>query len=345
MTRKLQIISLTLVFCLFVMARAPGNKVSKDGVTTRLIIGHYGFEGTFGGTNDKTYLALQVFINNYNDDTLKYLGTNCRLNDFFNVTDGKKIYFIENDCSNPEFKVIVVPPHRSQMVVLKLAEDKMPKAAFNLNVSMNLYKWHKGSTFNVAKKNIKPEILTDQIPFVFYKQYNNYQSPMSEPEREKRNLLKLPTTNFYILTEADRKLMSVTVDEKEISKPIAIVNYNHKKVQLIQMPVTVRNNSNNTLSYFSMTCSWDEFYHVNNNKFSIEIQPCDKNFPRNIIIAPHGYHTQLVFIIYEKKYIKKGETFEVGVNINKNVPVDVDNYDELTRYNLVWSNEVSLPFN
>jgi len=52
------------------------------------------------------------------------------------------------------------------------------------------------------------------------------------------------------------------------------------------IPTTLKNNTKDTLNYLSMTCSWEEFYLVDNSKLEVEQKGCDKNMPKMLTLAP-----------------------------------------------------------
>ncbi len=91
-----------------------------------------------------------------------------------------------------------------------------------------------------------------------------------------------------------------------------------------------------------MSCSWQEFYHIDNKNLEVIEPPCDNNCPKEVIIPAHSSRTDIVPFTYIKSQ-KIAERFRVGLNINKNVEEDVfGGYDdELRIYNVVWSNEVT----
>jgi hypothetical protein len=57
------------------------------------------------------------------------------------------------------------------------------------------------------------------------------------------------------------------------------------------IPVTLTNNSGDTLKYLSMSCSWQDFYSVSDNRLQVEIAECDKNIPRIISLPPKSSMT------------------------------------------------------
>jgi hypothetical protein len=109
--------------------------------------------------------------------------------------------------------------------------------------------------------------------------------------------------------------------------------------------VEIHNYSDDTLKYGSMSCSWMDFYRVDNPSIKMASYACDKNIPVEISIPPHSSINKFLPVIYDSKQATGYRKFRIGVNINKNIGdfFDMGLEDDLYKYNLVWSNEVVLP--
>jgi hypothetical protein len=305
-----------------------------------LVIDSY-FSGDFDGNVERKYEVLRSFIVNNSNDTLKFWGTNCRPTEFFTITNNDYMHLADEECNNSIFEQIVIPPHRSLLIHLKMLVKKQPHEIIRLKVSMKFYKWFASEHFIEDRKYHRPEILTDTITLKYNKDGNPYYAKSDWEEQERKEKLNLPTIKLHLLTAGERKLYTITTDENKISKA-AKGEYSYAKGNVFHIPVTVHNDSNEPLKYYSMSCSWQEFYHIDNENFKVLISPCDKNIPREVIVPAHSVHTDIVAFVYNKNNPKITERFRVGLNINKNVKDDIfGGYDdELRRYNIVWSNEV-----
>jgi len=305
-----------------------------------LVIDSY-FSGNFGGKVERRYEVLRSFIVNNSNDTLKFWSTNCRPTEFFTITNNDYMHLVDEECNNSIFEQIVIPPHRSLLIPLKMFVKKQPHEIIRLKVSMKFYRWFASDHFIEDRKYHHPEILTDTITLKYNKDGNSYYAKADWEEQEQKEKLNLPTTKLYLLTADDKKHYTVTIDETRISKA-AKGEYSYIKEKVFHIPVTVHNNSDETLKYYSMSCSWEEFYHIDNKNLEVLGFPCEKNIPREVIVPAHSVHTDIVAFVYNKNNPKITERFRVGLNINKNVKDDIfDGYDdELRRYNIVWSNEV-----
>jgi predicted nucleic-acid-binding Zn-ribbon protein len=304
-----------------------------------LIIGSY-FSGYFGGKTEERYQVLRSFIVNYSNDTLRFWGTNCRPTEFFTITNNDYMHLAAEECNNSVFEQLVIPPHRSLLVPLKMLIEKQPHEIIRLKVSMKFYRWFSSGHFVEDRKYHQPEILTDTITLNFDKGGNSYYGNADWKEQERREKLNLPTTALHLLTDIERKLYTVTADETKIGKS-AEGKYSYNNEKVFRIPITVHNNSNETLTYYSMSCSWQEFYHIDNKNLGVMISPCDSNFPIKVIVPAHSAHIDMVPFVRKKNNLNTPESFRVGLNINKNIEESMfGGYNEELRiYKLVWSNE------
>ncbi|WP_334125403.1 hypothetical protein [Empedobacter brevis] len=110
------------------------------------------------------------------------------------------------------------------------------------------------------------------------------------------------------------------------------------------IPTTLKNNSNDTLKYFSMSCSWEEFYSVDNKKLEIEPKSCDKNIPKILTLAPGKESTVEIKLIINKTIDEPKIKFKIGFNLmkvdNGKTIFDYDYKEEQKKKNIIWSNEI-----
>jgi len=324
---------------------AGAQNIKQQNPSPRLlIIGSY-FFGEFGGNADRKYEVLRAFIVNYSNDTLKFWSTNCQPTEFFSITNNDYMHLADEACNNSEFEQVVIPPHRSLLIPLKLLIKKQPHKIIKLNVNMKFYRWFTSSHFIEDRKYHQVEILSDTIKLNFDKDGNSYYGNADRKEQEQKEKLNLPTTKLYLLTANERKLYTVTADESKISKA-AKGEYSYIKGKLFHgkvfhIPVTVHNNSKETLKFYSMTCSWQEFYHIDNKDIEVLMPPCESNTPTEVVVPAHSFHTEIIAFTCKKNSLKNPKHFRVGLNITKNASDDpFYSYNEERRlYNVVWSNE------
>jgi hypothetical protein len=152
------------------------------------------------------------------------------------------------------------------------------------------------------------------------------------------------------LTAIDRKNYVITIDQSKLSKTKysrPIDNYYRKTVLFV--PVTLTNNSNDTVKYRSMSCSWEDFYIVDKKSVAeIERQPCDHNIPSILILPPHRSTTVRLPILKGRVSGK----FRIGMVLIKLVDdknlFDFSGIDDKFLLknrgtNIIWSNPIELP--
>ncbi len=112
----------------------------------------------------------------------------------------------------------------------------------------------------------------------------------------------------------------------------------------LEVPVSLTNNTKDTLYYLTMTCSWQDFYYIDNERLKGEEVPCDKNIFDLLKLAPGKTNTVALKLFYKNPTDSDPVTFKIGHNI---VKVDdefkrVKSYRELRKKkNIIWSNAVT----
>jgi hypothetical protein len=320
------------------------NAQHVNNIPPKLVIDDYYYVGNVDGKVAHNYIVLRAFIVIHSKDTIKYWGTNRQLKTFFDVTGSEDLHVANPDVSGPMFEPIIIPPHHSQRFALKLSFVKPPKGVVVLNVTMKFYRWFATKDLGKDLAARQPEILSDKITLKFKEDGTDIDAAQAtKADKEKKAKSILPTTDLYELTAAERKLYTLTIDEKKIKKE-AKSEYNYKIETVILVPVVIHNKSKDTLSYFSMSCSGLDYYHIDNQKMTVLFSPCESNVPKQVFIMPMATRLVTVPVIYKNSSVKSHEPFRIGLSINKNVtpnPFDFD-ADELTRFNIVWSNNVHL---
>ena len=112
------------------------------------------------------------------------------------------------------------------------------------------------------------------------------------------------------------------------------------------IPTTFTNNSKDTLRYYSMSCSWQDFYSVDNKKLKVEIAECDKNVPTILTLAPKQCKTVEIRLLISQTMDTSGIKFKVGFNLVKvsktQKQFDFDLKEEQKKKNIIWSNLISM---
>lgn len=111
-------------------------------------------------------------------------------------------------------------------------------------------------------------------------------------------------------------------------------------------PTTLTNNTTDTLRYFSMSCSWQDFYSVDNNKLKIEGALCGKNIPVILTLAPGQARTEEVRLLISQTMDASKIKFKIGFNLMKVSSIqkafDFDFQEEQKKKNVIWSNLISM---
>ncbi len=111
-------------------------------------------------------------------------------------------------------------------------------------------------------------------------------------------------------------------------------------------PLTLTNNTNDTLRYAGMSASWWDIYDIDNKGFSLAADYWNvfKNGPVVYVLPPHQSITKDIEIITYKDYCR-GEKIRIAMHLQKvvHVPVagDIKSIRSDSNY-IIWSNEVTI---
>lgn len=133
------------------------------------------------------------------------------------------------------------------------------------------------------------------------------------------------------------------------------------KEKRFDIRLIIKNNSSNTIYIWLMTCSWTDYFIVNNDYIFIEGQACDHNFPEIVEFKPgesKEYKITLIKSIkfdYPPKYTVYGPQVEITklglITINNIFKNDEKEINTLTfdtfmrdksRWTITWSNPLYL---
>jgi hypothetical protein len=169
-----------------------------------------------------------------------------------------------------------------------------------------------------------------------------------------QNHISTPSKTFsYKVTQQDKQSYILSVGQpikaKQDTFLYKMVPNNYKIRQeeqtYITVPVTFTNNSNDTLMYVSMSCSWWDIYITNNTATSIlqSNEKCFKNSPVVMKIAPKSSSVVYLSIGFSKQLNNI-----IGVKIGMILQKYIGNKQEIYlpawhKDNVIWSNEVFLP--
>ncbi|MCD0465423.1 hypothetical protein [Flavobacterium sp. ENC] len=107
-------------------------------------------------------------------------------------------------------------------------------------------------------------------------------------------------------------------------------------------PATLTNNTKDTLRYYSMSCSWQSFYSVDNNKLQVEAKNCDKNIPIILTLAPGKSRTLKIRLLMRQTIATSKIKFKIGFNLMKvsgtHKEFNFDFEEQQKKKNIIWSN-------
>lgn len=310
-----------------------------QGTVYNIKIATGGF-ASFGGNN---YTVIDIYLNNNSNDTLFYRGSDCH-NLLFSVNNNPYFHLAYSTCKQRSYVKTALPPHRSQKLRSYLTMDKSPDKDVPIIIHMELYKWSDGD----AKQN--EELLLGDLSDSTVLHYNsNHQEFWSKDEfevLEKKERSILPDKDLYLLTDNDRKLYTLTVDNAKISKPRdTLLTFRRdgksKKAKVVTVPAFFHNNSEATLRFYTMSCSWYDYWHTNYTGIGLSEWPCEANAPQIITVEPHQIYRRDLTIIYDST-VTKGERYKVSMSLIKAPGIwDFDRWPgEYVRFNKIWSNEI-----
>lgn len=154
--------------------------------------------------------------------------------------------------------------------------------------------------------------------------------------------------SFEPLTVADHKNYIINIDQKCMSRstPAMASAYPHKIFS--KVVVKLSDNSNDTLRYLTMSCSWGDNFRTDNKNFAIVSWPCDSNFPIDRTVPPHKNELFTMYIAYSKTLKIDNAGFKIGMMIikYKRPFLDFLPYNKRVKYyatNTIWSNTVQIP--
>ena len=308
-------ITIFTIFIVLTMGLANDLLAQTPKSAYEIIIDRDGFS-SFGG---KSYTSITIFLNNNTDQTLYYQGADCN-NLVFDLKHNSYFHLATDVCNTPVYSKMAIPPHRSQKMEIFLTMDKEPDKDVLLSMTMKLYKWEDSKVASQGKNALSGK-LSDTIVLHYNDNHQAYSTRKEFETLDEKEKRILPDKDIYLLNDVDRKLYTLTADEKQITKPRDTVittfrNNKSEKVKVINVPISVHNNSDDTLKFCTMTCSWYEFWDTDRPGVGLPNWPCDGNSPETVIILPHHKYEKRLAIIYNST-VKRGSQFRIRMSLLK----------------------------
>jgi hypothetical protein len=191
----------------------------------------------------------------------------------------------------------------------------------------------------------KPKLLITILTFIFL--YCHSANLLGQDQTS-----KLTHPFSYPLIQLDKNSYTLTVGQPIKIKQDTVLykmtpnNYKIKqeKQSYITVPVTFTNNTDDTLEYVGMSCSWWDIYTTNNAEINI-LQPkdnCYKNGPTVTKLAPKISSVVYLSIAYpvhvNTSSVRIGMIFKKHTNGKNDIYIPA-----VQKSNVIWANEVFLP--
>lgn len=148
-------------------------------------------------------------------------------------------------------------------------------------------------------------------------------------------------------TDSPKQPYELIINQDQIPPVSDITSpYQIETFRGITVPITLLNNSNDTLKYVNMSCSSDEIFSTNSNKVVLFRHGCDKNIDEIHTVPPHQSETINRALVVSDK-TNEGEKFKVSMSL-----IFSTDYQSLYTLNehiskhkgiTIWSNEVHIP--
>ena len=113
------------------------------------------------------------------------------------------------------------------------------------------------------------------------------------------------------------------------------------------VPTILTNNTNDTLKYLTMSCSWQEFYFVDNDMLHVAYRSCLYDSPIALVLAPHKSVETKVKLWIGQLLDGTKIRFKLGFNLIKVKSKDYkslkkESWELRETKNILWSNSVEI---
>jgi hypothetical protein len=147
---------------------------------------------------------------------------------------------------------------------------------------------------------------------------------------------------FIPTSQADTIDYHLYINETKIS-PLKDTTFGAYPVKCLiaHCPLTLTNNSNDTLKYLTMSASWWDFYTLDNKNFALAADYWNvfKNGIVVRVLPPHQSVTIAITIVTYKNYYR-GQKLRIAMSLQK---AEAYIIQKPKTANMIWSNEVSIP--
>ncbi|WP_090528694.1 hypothetical protein [Mucilaginibacter sp. NFR10] len=181
----------------------------------------------------------------------------------------------------------------------------------------------------------------------------------TNPGFYRHDLVSRVPIGFAALSETDRRMFIITINQDSVRQMKDTVCYSDGKLHrclYAVIPVTLSNQSPDTLKYINMSCAWLDVFKTDagNVKFlpTPLMEECWKNNPAVYTVAPHQqkvFHIPTAFLTDTGKGgLFESKVFKIGMCLYKYIegsqlPVDIRGLTlRQETDNIIWSNEIAV---
>ncbi len=255
---------------------------------------------------------------------------------------------------------VVIPPHNGKYASLDFKVLKMPDTGFVFRIGMKLAQWHAGSpkTILAAIAREKTDTVWSNVKVLDIRK-NHQLSDIAEIRYEAQILKKVLPFFSSPLTQEDKTKYTLNINQARIKalkilgdtamKFFDLPNRKLSKYLYTICEMRINNNSDDTLKYFSMNCSWLEMYTTNDVYFKVPERMCMQNYPEAQVIPPRQTSVvKIPIVAYIKTLLPR--KIKIGLSLqrlNDDNPYDLapgllDLMLKPQPSNMIWSNEVTI---
>lgn len=303
--------------------------------------------GVANGKQTPRITATVLLINN-SDDTLKFAFLPCNLSKIYKV-DNRNLKISDTGfaCANERVRKIVILPHSYFDFIVNLAYRKVPDTTFTFRLNLHLLPWESNYTNTLPTDKAITEADTIWSDVQQFNADENTEVGEKTPGEYKKKLQIIYTP----FTSYQQKGYVLNVVIEKMASPRDTSDRCHKKRKYLSVPIKLKNNTDDTLQFKDMTCDWQLIYQTNNPKINIlSVCGCDANFDDLYRIAPHKDTLFYIPVYYDKKSIKPGARFRIGMTLLKtkrgvifeNFPESAELLRDVPKYN-IWTNDIIIP--
>jgi hypothetical protein len=151
---------------------------------------------------------------------------------------------------------------------------------------------------------------------------------------------------IFFCASCDKSKSDFTIKARLVHTYDSTFADNTKKT-ILQIDLSLINNSKNVLSFWTMSCSWTDNWLINTDNYSFMSRGCDRNFPMKVKIEPNDSIVYHSMITTQDTKFKNFDTTRFGLIFIDTVKCKSENDflnilgDRSNHDNIIWSNPLT----